>query len=157
MEGHYLFALAIGIGIVAGLRAMTAPALVSWAAHCGWRSLQGTALAFIGSTAAVVVFSLAAIGEIINDKLPKTPARTAPPSFIIRIVMGGFTGACLYLSAGQSGLAGPLLGAVGAVIGTLGGYQARMRLVRGLSVKDIFVAIPEDLLAIGLAYFLVSR
>jgi uncharacterized membrane protein len=157
MEGNYLFALAIGVGIVAGLRAMTAPALVSWAAHLGWRSLQGTALAFMGSTVAAAVFSLAAIGELVNDKLPKTPPRTAPPSFIIRIVMGGFSGACLYLSAGQSGLVGAVLGGLGAVIGTLGGYQVRMRLVRALNVKDIFVALPEDLIAIGLAYLLVSQ
>src|SRR2546430_9161611 len=32
----YLFAVALGIGIVAGLRALTAPAVVAWAAHLGW-------------------------------------------------------------------------------------------------------------------------
>ena len=156
MDANYIFVIAIGIGIVAGLRAMTAPALVSWAAHLGWRSLQGTPLAFMGSTVAVVVFSLGAIGEYVNDKLPKTPSRTAPPQFIARIIMGGLSGACLCASAGQSWLVGAGLGAIGAVIGTLGGYQARARLVKGLNVKDIFVAIPEDLVAIGLAYFLVS-
>jgi uncharacterized membrane protein len=53
-------------------------------------------------------------------------------------------------------LAGALLGGIGAVIGTYGGYQARTRLVRTLNVKDIFIAIPEDLIAIALGYFLVS-
>jgi uncharacterized membrane protein len=152
-----ILAAAIGIGIVAGLRAMTAPALVSWAAHLGWLHLQGTPLAFVGSLAAVVIFSLAAIGEYINDKLPNTPSRTAPPGFIARIVTGSLCGACLYASASQSLLIGILLGAIGAVIGTLGGYQARTRLVKTLNVKDIFVAIPEDLVAIGLAYLIVSR
>ena len=156
MEANYVFVIAVGIGIVAGLRAMTAPALVSWAAHLGWRGLQGTPLAFMGSTIAVAVFSVGAIGEYVNDKLPKTASRTAPPQFIARIIMGGLCGACLCLSAGQSWLVGAVLGAIGAVIGTLGGYQARTRLVKGLNVKDIFVAIPEDLVAIGLAYFLVS-
>lgn len=155
MNANHLLVLAIGIGIVAGLRAMTAPALVSWAAHLGWIHLQGTPLAFMGSAAAVGVFSLAAIGEYVNDKLPKTPARTAPPPFIVRIIMGGFTAACLYASVGQSLILGALFGAVGAVIGTLGGYQARTRLVRALKLKDIFIAIPEDLIAIGLAYFTV--
>jgi uncharacterized membrane protein len=51
---------------------------------------------------------------------------------------------------------GAILGAVGALIGTFGGYQLRTRLVSGLKVQDIFVAIPEDLVAIGLAYWLVS-
>jgi uncharacterized membrane protein len=51
---------------------------------------------------------------------------------------------------------GAVLGGIGGVIGAFGGYQARTRLVRALNVKDIFIAIPEDLVAIGLAYFLVS-
>ena len=37
----------------------------------------------------------------------------------------------------------------GAVVGTFGGYQVRTRLVRALKVKDIFVAIPEDLVAVA--------
>jgi len=48
-------------------------------------------------------------------------------------------------------------GFVGSLIGTFGGYQARTRLTRGLKVNDIFIAILEDLVAIGFAYFLVSR
>ena len=156
MDTNYVFIAAVGIGIVAGLRAMTAPALVSWAAHLGWKDLHGTPLAFMGSTIAVGVFSLAALGEYVNDKLPTTAARTAPPQFIARVVMGGFSGACLCLSAGQSWLLGGVLGAIGAIVGTLGGYQIRMRLVKALNVKDIVVAIPEDLVAIGLAYLLVA-
>jgi len=109
----------------------------------------------MGTTVAVVVFSLGAVGEYVNDKLPKMPSRTAPPSFIARIVMGGLSGACICASAQASLIAGALLGAVGAVIGTLGGYQARRRLVQALRVKDLFVAIPEDLVAIGFAFLVV--
>jgi uncharacterized membrane protein len=156
MNANHVFLLAVAIGIVAGLRAMTAPALVSWAAHLGWLNLQGTPLAFMGSAVTVAIFSLGAIGEYVNDKLPKTPSRTAPPSVIARMVMGGLSGACVCAAAAESLLLGALLGAIGAVIGTFGGYQVRTRLVRALNVKDIFVAIPEDLVAIGLAYFLVS-
>ena len=155
MDANYLFALAIGMGIVAGLRAMTAPAITSWAAHLGWLHLRATPLAFMGSIAVVIIFSLAAIGEYINDKLPKTGSRTAPAPFFTRIVMGGLCGACLYVSANEPVLTGILMGAVGAVIGTLGGYQARKRLVSGLHVRDIAVAIPEDLIAICLALFVV--
>src|SRR5882672_2689636 len=154
MNGNMIVAVAIGIGIVAGLRALTAPAAVSWAAHLGWINLHGTPVSFVGSPVAVGIFTLAAIAELVNDQLPKTPARTAPPQFIARIVMGGFSAACLYLAAGHSWIVGALLGAIGVVIGTLGGYQARTRLVRAFNVKDIFVALPEDLVAIGLAFFL---
>ena len=151
-----VFVLALCIGIVAGLRAMTAPAAVSWAAHLGWLNLQGTPLAFMGSTIAVAIFTIAALAEYVTDQLPRTPARTVPPQLIARLVTGGLSGACISASGGQSLLAGALAGAIGALIGTFGGYQLRTRLVSSLKVKDIFVAIPEDLVAIGLAYWLVS-
>ena len=149
--------IALGIGIVAGLRSLTAPAAVSWAAHLGWLDLHGSPLAFMGSTATVAILSLLAVAEYVADKLPGTPSRTRPGPLVGRIVMGGLAGACLSVSAGQSLLVGAVLGGIGAVIGAFAGYEARRRLVSGLKVKDVFVAIPEDLVAIGLAYLLVSR
>jgi uncharacterized membrane protein len=156
MSTQYVLTLALCIGIVAGLRAVTAPAAVSWAARLHWLNLFGSPLAFMGSTIAVIVFSLGAIGEYVNDKLPKTPSRTAPLGFVARIVTGALSGACLCASARRPLLAGALMGALGAVIGTLGGYQARTRLVKALNVKDLFVAIPEDLIAIGPGFLTVS-
>lgn len=157
MNTTYVFALAVGMGIVAGLRSMTAPAAVSWAAHLGWLDLHGSPLAFIGSGAAVAIFSMLAIAEYVTDVLPKTPSRTTPGPLIARIVMGGLSGACLCASANQSLLIGAVLGGIGGVIGAFSGYEARKRLVSGLKVKDAMIAIPEDLVAIGCAYFLVSR
>jgi uncharacterized membrane protein len=156
VTSNYALALAFGIGIVAGLRSLTAPAVVSWAAYLGWLNLQGSPLAFMGSIAAVAIFSLLALVEYVADLLPKTPNRTTPVPLIARILMGSLSGACLCASAGQSLLAGAVLGGIGGVIGAFAGYQARTRLVNGLKVKDIFIAIPEDLVAIGLGYFLVS-
>lgn len=156
MNANYVLALVVGIGIVAGLRAMTAPAMVSWAAHLGWLNLHRSPLAFMGSIVVVAIFTLGAIGEYVNDKLPKTPRRTAPPSLIVRGILGGLSGASLCAAANQSLLVGAILGAIGAVIGTFGGYEARVRLVRALHVKDVFVALPEDLVALGAAYILVS-
>jgi uncharacterized membrane protein len=149
--------LSPGIGFVAGLRGLTAPALVSWAAHLGWLRLEGTPLAFLGSTIAVAIFTVLALGEYVTDLLPKTPPRTAPPSLIARLVTGALSGACVGVSGGASLLLGAVLGAIGAVIGTFGGYKARTGLVKALNVKDIFIAIPEDLIAIGLGYLLVSQ
>lgn len=152
---HSVFLLAIAIGIVAGLRAMTASALVSWAAHLGWINLHGSPLSFMGSPIAVGIFTFAAIGELVNDKLPKTPPRTAVPSLIIRLISGGFCGACLYAAAAATPITGAILGVIGALIGTYGGYYVRRGLVNSLKVKDIFIAIPEDILAIVLAYVVV--
>ncbi|HEY0350493.1 MAG TPA: DUF4126 family protein [Gemmatimonadales bacterium] len=149
--------IAFGIGFVAGLRSLTAPAAVSWAAHLGWLDLQDTRLAFVGSTLAVVILTLAALAEYVADKLPTTPKRTLPGPLIGRMVLGGFSGACLTLSANQSWLPGAIAGAIGGLIGAFAGYETRRRLVTGLKVKDLFVAIPEDLIAIGLAFLLVAR
>jgi len=151
-----VYLLAFVIGFVAGLRAMTAPALVSWGAHLGWLDLRNSPLAFMGSKFAVAILSLAAIGEYVNDKLPKTPSRTSAVPLTARIILGGFSGACLCAAAAESLLSGAVMGAIGAVAGSFGGYYARTGLVRALKVKDIVIAIPEDLVAIILAYLAVS-
>lgn len=158
MSTNYIYAFALGIGFVAGLRSMTAPAIVSWGVYFGALGLQGTRLQFMGSIAAVAIFSLFAVAELIVDKLPMTPSRTKGPPFIARILMGALCGVCFCETLNQpSFITGTVLGALGAVIGTFGGYEIRRRLVSGLSIKDIFIAILEDLVAIGLAWFLVFR
>jgi len=149
------FAFALGLGLSSGLRTFTAPAVVCWAAYLGRLNLHGTPLAFLGSTAALVIFTLLALGEYVYDLSPKARSRIDPGSLIARIISGGLCGACLFVSAGQSWIAGALLGGIGAVIGAFAGYHARKRLVQGLKIKDAMIAIPEDLLAIGLAYLLV--
>lgn len=152
-----VFVLAFGIGIVAGLRALLAPAIVAWAGHLGWLNLHGSPLAFMGSTAAVAIFTVLAIGELVGDKMPQTPKRTALPSLLARLVTGGLCGATLCAAAGKALLAGALLGGTGGLIGAFAGYEIRKRLVNNLHIKDFFVAICEDLVAISLAYLLVSR
>ena len=147
----YLFAFLIGV--VAGLRALTAPALVSWAARLGWLNLQGTPLAFLGAAVTPWIFTAAAIFELVNDKLPKTGSRKALPSFIARIVMGALSGAAIG-AARQALTVGLVLGAIGAVAGTLGGYEFRTRLAHRAG-KDLPVALLEDAVAILLAFWLV--
>jgi len=157
MNGHYFLALTVGIGIVAGLRSLTAPAVVAWAAHLSWLNLHGSRLAFIGSTVATVILSLLAVGELIADKLPKTPRRTAAAPLLARFATGALCGACLSAAVNRSLLPGALLGGLGGVIGAFAGYEIRRRLVSQLKIKDFVVATLEDLVAIGLACFLVSR
>ncbi len=147
--------LAFLIGVIAGLRALTAPAAVSWAARLGWIHLENTGLAFMGYAFTPWIFTLLAIGELINDKLPKTPSRKAPGSFGARIVTGALSGAALGASGGS--LAGGLVaGALGAVAGTLGGYEARTRMVRATGGKDLPIALLEDAIAVLGAIWIVG-
>jgi uncharacterized membrane protein len=118
-------------------------------------NLQGSPLAFMGSTTSVAVFSAVAIGELIADKLPMTPNRTAPVPLLARIVTGGVCGACVCAAAGKSLLAGALLGGMGGIAGAFLGYRIRRRL--DLHIKDVAVALCEDAIAIASALFLVSR
>lgn len=141
-------ALSFLIGVFAGLRSLTPVAATAWAAHLGWLKLERP-LSLIGSFPAVAILTILAGVELVADKLPNTPSRTAPPGLIARIVTGGLTGACVASAGGQGVLLGALLGAVGGVVGCFGGYQARTRLVRALGSPDTYVALLEDLVAIA--------
>jgi uncharacterized membrane protein len=145
------------IGAVTGLRSLTPPAIVCWAARFGWLHFLGTDLAFIDRPATLIIFTLLAIVELIADKLPTTPARTAAPGLIARIVFGGCCGAAISVSVG-GGLAGPLLaGVIGAVSGTFAGYNLRHALVIRAHIPDLFVALIEDLVAIGGSLLILSH
>lgn len=152
-----VFGFALGIGVVAGLRSLAPPAVVAWAAHLGWLNLSNSPLAFMGSTITVLIFSLLAVAELVGDLLPQTPKRTAPAPLAARILMGGLCGACLCAASNQSLFIGAILGAVGAVLGAFTGYEIRRRLVSALNIKDIFIALLEDLVTIGFAFLFVTR
>lgn len=157
MNVGLVLALAFGIGVVAGLRTFTAPAVTAWAAHLHWLNLSGSHLAFMGSAWAVAIFSLGVAVESVLDQLPSTPARTSAPQLTGRIIMGLFTGACLGIAGGAAAWLAAVTGAIGSLVGAFGGYRARAGLVRALHAPDFAIGIPEDLFAIGLGLFLVSR
>ena len=150
------YVLAFLIGVVAGLRALTPVAAVSWAARLGRLHLENTWLAFLGYAATPYIISLLAIFELVNDKLPKTPSRKTPPQFIARIITGALSGAALG-AAGQAMIGGLLLGAVGAVAGTLAGSELRARLAKAFRGNDLPAALIEDAIAIIGAVILVCQ
>jgi uncharacterized membrane protein len=141
-----IYVLALLIGVVAGLRAMTAPTAVSWAAYLGWLDLDGTLLAFMGYSWTPWVFTALAVGELITDQLPSTPSRTVPIQFGTRILSGALTGGALGMAAGSL-VVGAVLGGIGAVIGTLGGRAARASLAAKFG-RDRPAAFIEDAVAI---------
>ncbi len=150
-----LFAFAIGV--IAGLRSLTAPADTAWAAYLGWLHVVGTPFKFMSSVIAVAVFTVLAIVELVTDKLPTTPSRLAPPGLVARFVMGGLSGATVAAAGGQVWIVGAILGVLGGVVGAWSGYQVRSRLVRALKCPDFVIAVAEDLVAICGGLFLLSR
>jgi uncharacterized membrane protein len=145
---------ALLIGIVAGLRAMTAPAAVSWAAHLGWLHLGNSWLAFLGYAFTPWIFTALAIVELVTDQLPSTPSRKVPVQFGTRIVMGALCGAAVGISGGWA-LGGAVAGVIGAGIGTLAGANIRGRLARSFG-QDRPAAIIEDVVAIVAAFLIVA-
>ena len=152
-----LLLLCFLIGCVAGLRSMMAPAIICATAYVQWIHLEKTPLAFLDTITALSIFTLFAIGELIVDKLPRTPARTAPVGLITRIITGGLCGAALAMSAARGVPAGILLGAVGAITGAYVGYNVRRGLVTHMNLPDFVIAVVEDLLAISGGLFVVSK
>lgn len=149
--------LALLIGVVAGLRAMMAPAAVSWAAHLGWLQVDGTWLAFLGYRFTPWILSVLALAELVTDQLPSTPSRKVPPQFITRLLTGGLSGGAIGAAGGAGGgsiAAGIVAGLIGAVIGTYGGAAARAKLA-GLFGSDRPAALIEDAVAIAGAYLIV--
>lgn len=146
MTHGFVLLLALLIGAVAGLRSLTAPAVMAWAAALHWINLNGTWAEWLGHPITVAVLSLLAVGELVNDKRPKTPSRTAASLFIARIVLGAFAGAVVGTAWGYTWTALGA-GAVGAVLGTLGGYQARTRLAASHG-NDLPIALLEDSVAV---------
>jgi uncharacterized membrane protein len=148
--------LAFLIGFFAGLRSLIAPATAAWAVHLSWLKLESP-LSLIGSVPSVAIFTLLAVLELVADKLPRTPSRTALPGLIARIVTGAVTGACVAAGGGQGAVLGAAIGAAGGIVGCFAGYQARSGLVKALGTRDLYVALLEDLIAIGGCLWVVSR
>ncbi len=142
------------LGVTSGLRALLGVAVVSWAAHLGYLHLEHTWLAFLGYTITPYILSLVAIGELVNDKLPKTPSRLIPPQFITRVVTGSLCGVAVGLATGNL-IVGLIAGLAGSVAGTFGGAKAR-----GFGAKlvgrDLPAALVEDAIAVGLSVIAVS-
>jgi uncharacterized membrane protein len=138
--------LALLIGVIAGLRAMTAPAVLAFAAAYGPLELGGTPLGFMGYKPVAWVLAILALGEMVTDQLPSTPSRKVPVQFATRVITGAFSGAVIG-AAGASMFAGGVLGAIGAVIGTYGGAAARARLAAAFG-RDRPAALIEDAVAV---------
>jgi uncharacterized membrane protein len=153
--GSIMTFFSFAIGFLAGLRSLTPPAIVAWAAAFGWLPIDGW-LSFMGSTPAVAIFTLLAIGELVADKLPQTPARTAPIGLLGRLATGALTGACIASAGGHSALLGAGIAEIGAFAGTFGGYEARRRIVTS-GIPDPAVAVLEDLITVFGCLWVVTR
>jgi uncharacterized membrane protein len=135
---------ALALGVISGLRFASGPAFVSRAANRGDMDLDGTPLTFFGSPRLSKALTLAQLGELIGDKLPTTPSRTAWPPLLGRVVSGGLVGAAAFLSEGRHAATGAILGSSAAVAAAFAGENLRALVVEKSGLPDLGVAFAED-------------
>ena len=131
--------LALGLGFVSGLRTFTPVAAVLLVRGGIWG----------------IVLAVAAVGEYVWDVLPNTPSRTQALGLSARVISGAFVGWLIATMHDGSGMFGAIAGIAGAVIGTYAGHAARLAAIARIGGYP--AAIVEDLPAIGLAAFIVTR
>ena len=132
--------LAFLLGLVAGLRTFTAPAVLWLMRHPGpW----------------AIGLGICALLEYGLDLVPSAPPRTSTSGLLARVVSGAFVGWIAGLTAGRSAIAGAIAGAIGAVIGAYGGLAIRLRL--SAAIGNLPSGLLEDAAAIVAAIAIVSR
>ncbi|AUD01175.1 DUF4126 family protein [Spirosoma pollinicola] len=149
---------AFQIGIVAGMRAMSAPAFVS---HKLSREtpnpLPDSKFHFLTSSKAANTLAVLAGGELIGDKMPNAPSRIAPAQLPFRLISGAASGAALTEADGQPVAYGAVLGAVGAAVGSFAFYHLRHWLTHEKDLPDTVVALAEDALTMGLGLLTINE
>jgi uncharacterized membrane protein len=126
-------------------------AILCWFSYLSYLPVGGSWAAWTASRSAVVIFTVLAIGELIVDKLPRTPNRIAAGPLLVRLVLGGLVGSITATAMNGPGLEGVLLGVAGAVVGAFAGFMIRRGIVENLACPDWPIALSEDLLTIACA------
>lgn len=135
---------AIGLGTVAGLRSLSAPALLSAAASKDNFNLEGTPFSWMELPQAALGLRALAVGEMIADKTPKIPARTSPIALIGRAGTGALVGAAVFAADEQPIPLGAVVGAVAAVVATFAAYKLRTQATDKWHVPNLVAGLIED-------------
>lgn len=143
-------ARAAALGLIAGMRTFYAPAVLThlYSRHPG-QELHNSPLEFMQSITTSKVFKVLAAGELIGDKMPAAPNRTAIPGLVGRALSGILTGAVVYKAADKHPVVGGLIGGAAAVASTFGCFFLRKALVKSTTIPDPYIGALEDALVIG--------
>lgn len=118
------------------------------------RHLEGTLFGLLQTPQFAALTKLGAVGELIGDKLPFTPARIGVFPLLMRLMVGAMVGAAVVKAAGESATNGAVVGAASALVGAFVGYFVRKRAHETLHIPDLILAVVEDsvVVALGAAF-----
>nr|WP_294943125.1 DUF4126 family protein [uncultured Mucilaginibacter sp.] len=143
-------AKAAALGLIAGMRTFYAPAVLThmYSRHPA-KHLNGSPLAFMQTITASKVFKVLAAGELVGDKMPTAPNRTAVPGLVGRALSGILSGAVVYKASGKHPIIGALIGGATAVASTFGCFFLRKAVGKSTGLPDPYIGVIEDALVIG--------
>jgi uncharacterized membrane protein len=140
----------LGFATLAGMRSMSAPALLShYFSRQPANGLSASPLRFLQKPLTASVLKVVAAGEMVADKLPMMPDRTAPPVLLGRLLSGALVGAAWYKSRHGSVLGGGLLGGLVAVGATYLSYALRTGASQQTGLPISVVGVGEDALVLA--------
>ena len=141
---------AVGFATLAGMRSMSAPAFLShYLARQPRAALAGSRLRFLQKPTTATLLKVLAAGEMVADKLPATPNRTAPPVLLGRLLSGALVGAAWYRLRHGSAWGGGALGGLVAVAATFASYALRTGISQKACVPITLVGVGEDALVLA--------
>jgi uncharacterized membrane protein len=141
---------AVGLGVLAGMRTTSAPAIASHIlSHHHSRLLSKSPLKFMQNDKVAIALKVLAVGELVGDKMPNAPNRIKPAGLIFRCIAGSLAGASIFEASGNNAFAGAVVGSVTAFGATFGSFFLRKNIVLKLSLFDPVIGAIEDALVVG--------
>jgi len=151
------FLKAATLGVIAGMRSMSAPSTVSdYIAKKSPGGYDRFPFEWLVSPKATLVWRALAIGEMGGDKASWAPARIQPAPLGARAISGGVSGASICAAEGKPAAAGAVIGIATAVASTFAFYYLRRAVGAKLKTPDRVVGAVEDVIVLGLRKAVLS-
>lgn len=148
---------ALGLGAMAGMRSMSAPAFLSYRlSHEEGEEGEGSLEELMSSKASAGTLAAMAVGELVADKMPGLSTRISPPVLALRIASGAFAGATIARRHKRPVLGPALIGAAASLVSSYALYSVRRLLTQRMRVPNILVGFLEDALVAQLGLRLTA-
>lgn len=145
-----VFTQAVALATIAGVRSMSAPALLAKYASEHKGKFKKTPFNWILSENVQGIAPILALGEMVGDKLPFAPNRISPMLLLGRVGSGALVGAALFASEKEDTLTGAVVGGGAAFFSSFVSFAIRVGVSKVLHLPSPIVGLAEDAAVITL-------